>query len=456
MGRFDDGQGIGTLRFSGDEANPCGFAVDPLPRRDFGFNPLRLTQWLLLAWLFVFAGHITEVGADGGSNGPAADEQNFSLRLKSVSSLTEALNRIRKEKNAGKAAEALSERIQQLTMAASELANKGEMVKGRALLDQAYEMAKVGIEQLRQGDILTHEANKDQFKIVPDREDNTTRSSFIEQHFELRLKSVQTLTDAMDRIREAKKVREETEQVSGQIHLLTREAQQLAGRGEFNKGHTLLDRAYAMAKTAIEQMRRGDTLVNEVEGHFLVTKEKRDGDDSSYGEQNFEARLKTVDALTIALDRIIKEKNAGKEVQDASSQVHQYMEEARKLVGAGALDQGRNVLDKAYVIVKANIVQLRHGDVLVKILHFASAEEEYIYELDRNDTYRMLIGLLIEEAFDAMDPMIKKLIIQSAELRRQADQQGKAGHFEQAIKTLEDSTMELIKAIRGSGVNIPG
>ena len=39
---------------------------------------------------------------------------------------------------------------------------------------------------------------------------------------------------------------------------------------------------------------------------------------------------------------------------------------------------------------------MRSGDTLVRSLNFASKEEEYRYEIDRNDTHQMLIKVLVE------------------------------------------------------------
>ena len=42
------------------------------------------------------------------------------------------------------------------------------------------------------------------------------------------------------------------------------------------------------------------------------------------------------------------------------------------------------------------------------------------------------------------------------ELRTRAEKQAQSGDYETAVHTLEDSTREIVKAIRSSGVYIPG
>ncbi|MBF0133660.1 MAG: hypothetical protein HQL75_13875 [Magnetococcales bacterium] len=204
-------------------------------------------------------------------------------------------------------------------------------------------------------------------------------------------------------------------------------------------------------KGASDRMGEGTALLFEA-----VRKADGGATNASKSVQDFDRRMKSVEALMDALDRIRKEKKAGAESAKTSEQVHQMTQEARNLSSKGEVDKGRVILDKAYVTAKVGIEQLRRGDTLVRSLNFATKEEEYHYEVDRNDTHQMLIGMLLNKDGGKPDPMITKFITQAAELRRQANQQGAAGKFAEAIKTLEASTMAYIKAIRGSGIYIPG
>jgi len=102
---------------------------------------------------------------------------------------------------------------------------------------------------------------------------------------------------------------------------------------------------------------------------------------------------------------------------------------------------------------------MRRGDTLVRSLNFATKREEYDYEIDRNDTHRMLVNVLLEErraSNPALDRSVRNFLDEAARLRGEAEQQAQKGGFDAAIKTLEDSTRELVRAIRGAGVYIPG
>jgi hypothetical protein len=141
------------------------------------------------------------------------------------------------------------------------------------------------------------------------------------------------------------------------------------------------------------------------------------------------------------------------------SQIDKSVNEAAKLAQNGKYKEGRAELDRAYLVAKAGVSSLRSGDTLVRSLNFASKEEEYHYEIDRNDTHLMLIKVLAEEkraANPAMDQQVSILIAKASELRATAEAAAARKDHAQAVKLLEDSTAELVRAIRNAGVYIPG
>ena len=115
-------------------------------------------------------------------------------------------------------------------------------------------------------------------------------------------------------------------------------------------------------------------------------------------------------------------------------------------------------LDEACAVAKMEISDLRGGDTLVRSLHFATKEEEYRYEIDRNDTHKMLVQILLNEkrGTPGIDAMVQKFLEQAAKLRAAAEERAAKKDFEEGVKMLEDSTKELVRAIRGAGIYIPG
>lgn len=176
-------------------------------------------------------------------------------------------------------------------------------------------------------------------------------------------------------------------------------------------------------------------------------------------KRDFEARLESARALLAAQQRITQEKGAGREAQDAARSIERQIADAQAAAAQGRYDEARPVLDRAYLTARVSIESLRRGDTLVRSLNFASKREEYDYEIDRNDTHRMLIGVLLgdrRDASGAMPASMQPFSDRAAALRGEAEALAKRGEHAGAIQRLEDSTRELVRAIRSAGIYIPG
>lgn len=174
--------------------------------------------------------------------------------------------------------------------------------------------------------------------------------------------------------------------------------------------------------------------------------------------RDFDDRAASIAALLDALERIGAEKGATDMTAQVAADVNALVARANQLEQAGRLDEGRRTLNAAYEMAKGAIEELRGGDTLVRVLEFASKEEEYRYELDRNDTHQMLVTVLVQEkrSSSGVDQMVTKYVQRAEVLRSEAERHAGAGEFAKAVSTLEQSTKELVRAIRSAGVYIPG
>lgn len=172
-------------------------------------------------------------------------------------------------------------------------------------------------------------------------------------------------------------------------------------------------------------------------------------------ENDYRARLDSVNALLGAYKRVANEKGtAAKGVSETVAQIEKGVAEGASLAQTGRYKEGRSALDRAYLVAKAGISGLRSGDTLVRSLNFASKEEEYQYEIDRNNTHQMLIEVLLSEK--RADSMVQGFIAKAKELRAQAEAAANGKDYTTGVKLLEESTTELVRAIRGAGIYIPG
>jgi len=175
-------------------------------------------------------------------------------------------------------------------------------------------------------------------------------------------------------------------------------------------------------------------------------------------KHDYDNRKKSVKALREAFDRISLEKNDQVIIDNVNNQLKKMLKTSAELEQAGKYAPAKLELNKAYVLLKQSIESLRSGQTLVRSLNFATAEEEYHYELDRNDTHKMLVTLLLGEKQSSAytQKAVAKFTKEAASLRAQAEQAANDEDFKQAIDLLEQSTKQFVRAIRSAGVYIPG
>ena len=173
---------------------------------------------------------------------------------------------------------------------------------------------------------------------------------------------------------------------------------------------------------------------------------------------DFEARRANVNALLAAERRVSAEKSAAPESGQAIAAIEGMIAEASALAAAGQLGAGRALLDRAYLAARTGLSAMRGGQTLTRSVHFASKQEEYQYELDRNDTHRKLIQSLLAEArgAEAAKGAVQDSLEGAARLRAEAERAAATGDFAAGIARAEASTGELLRAIRGLGISVPG
>lgn len=172
-------------------------------------------------------------------------------------------------------------------------------------------------------------------------------------------------------------------------------------------------------------------------------------------KKDYEARVASVKALRDALKRSDSSSVQAKLI----ARVDQQLVEAEQAAAQGKLDRARSLADQAYLTIKTANRDKREGTVeTVGLPVFETKEQEFHYEVDRNETFQMFSQVLLSEKRESgtLPASVDKQITEAVELRKKADAEAKAGNYEQALKTLDDSTKLLIRTIRSAGVYIPG
>jgi hypothetical protein len=222
-----------------------------------------------------------------------------------------------------------------------------------------------------------------------------------------------------------------------------------------------LKRAQDMWEQAVEHSEREEYELAEVHidaGLKLMTRVSRKFKDQDREKQ---ARIDLykqvrghVDMFVTAFDRIAEEKgeaDIGKLLD--REKLDSLMSSAQSQYDDGDLVMANHLMRQAADLVDNALSDARHKEVLLHELSFESLEEEYAYEINRNESYVKLIDLMQEKdgPSQASASYVAKLIEQNAELRKEADALADKGNYEESIAILEQGTDKLSRALRVSG-----
>lgn len=243
----------------------------------------------------------------------------------------------------------------------------------------------------------------------------------------------------------AKKIASSSDSAAKSLQAKARELLESAKQALQKGDHNAVLQALNQAKMTMFQAMRSGSVGAEVKS------QKRD--------QDFKRRLESAESLLASQRKYAKENNLNGDASDTARHVEEALHKARKQFDQRLYDSANQLVDDAYLSIKLSLTKLRTGQTIVRSLHFATKEEEYKYELDRNNTHNMLVEIVLKEKL-AANPRLSYIVDMNMkiarDLRVKAEQQANSGDFEAAIKTLEDSTAQIIRAIRSAGIYIPG
>jgi hypothetical protein len=231
-----------------------------------------------------------------------------------------------------------------------------------------------------------------------------------------------------------------------------------------NAGHADLERARALVEAARADLKAGDLAKADAELNealALVNTQTRSLSASRVAnerlEEAYQKRLKAVRTFLAAYRRVAAEKGGGSSAAKEGDALSSMVDDAEGLAKKGDLAQAKSRLDEAYVLTTKHLREMRKGDTLVRSLNFATPKDEYDYEIDRNDSHQMLLKIATGDNPPSPQQLqeIETLRKKAEELRRTAERQGAGGDYKAGIRSLEDSTAELLKAVRTSGLFIP-
>lgn len=208
--------------------------------------------------------------------------------------------------------------------------------------------------------------------------------------------------------------------------------------GRVDAANVKLDEALALVNTQVQRLSGA-----EVRG--------------AHDRQMYERQLKAVSTFLAAYQRVA-EGGSSKSAARQAETIRVLVGQAERKAGGGDYEAAVAILNEAYATARGDIRQMRQGQTLTRSLDFATPEEEYDYELGRNESHFLLLQFALTEKKPA-GSVVGRIDAnrKSAETMR-AEAEGKAagGAYPEAIGLLNESTELLLKSIRMSGMFIPG
>ena len=208
--------------------------------------------------------------------------------------------------------------------------------------------------------------------------------------------------------------------------------------GAFEAANDKLDQAIALVNSEVRRLSGA-----EVRG--------------AHEQEMYDRRLKAVNTFLSAYERVAKEGSSRAAAGQADT-IRTMIGQAEGEAGNGRYEAAIEILDDAYAIARGDIREMRQGRTLTRTLDFATAEEEYDYELGRNRSHFLLLQFALSEKTPAGSVVgrIESNRETADGLRSTAVEMAAAGAHPEAIELLNQSTNLLLKTIRMSGIFVPG
>ena len=172
--------------------------------------------------------------------------------------------------------------------------------------------------------------------------------------------------------------------------------------------------------------------------------------DGEKAVRDYETRLASVKVLRDALLRLGGAKNIA-----TAKDTDAYLAAAAKHASDRSFDLALVEVNQAYDVIKAGNIEQRDHTEQVVSKNFATKEDEYKYEIGRNDEYQQLSELVLKKLAADVVANFTPVFAKAMSIRKDAQSQADKGDFAVAVTAMETSTAEYKKIIRAGGIPVP-
>jgi hypothetical protein len=243
-----------------------------------------------------------------------------------------------------------------------------------------------------------------------------------EQDLQLKLQLVENV---LGRLRE--------EQLAVQIVEDVRLARELIAKQEFSRANTQLN---AVLKE-----------LNRIASHQAEASRRE-----KLNRQRYQALLTSIRSFQWPA-----EMRETEELKRVAANMKKMLEDAEKLSADGNVSSALELLLSANKVMVGAQVEMRQGRTVVYKLEFSDKPDEYAYELRRNENYELLLQMTLEQQqfTQQQEQLIYQYVERSAKVRVNAEREADRGSWDDAISTMEQSSILLERALRLAGLPLP-
>ena len=175
-------------------------------------------------------------------------------------------------------------------------------------------------------------------------------------------------------------------------------------------------------------------------------------------KQKYLRQMGQIESYLEVIKGILGNRTSGDRSVETLTEIETLVAKTKRLAAVGNYPGANEQLSVAYDKTITLVSGLRSGETLVSNLEFATPSEEFEYERQRHESYRMLVSLVKQDQHEFPDTllsMIGRYEDESEKFRSKAEQTAAAGEFEEAIVTMEEATGSLMKILQASGIVLP-
>lgn len=182
---------------------------------------------------------------------------------------------------------------------------------------------------------------------------------------------------------------------------------------------------------------------------------------ASQERSRYAAMIETVRTFA-GLHQNVSARMAAKNVQASAkpldpARVNGMMEKAEALAAGGNHKDANALLNGAYKELVASLNRMLLAETIVYDLKFDTPADEFRHELARNRSYEELVPLAVAQLNVPRETALlaERYVQQGRSLREQAQKQGSGGDYAAALKTIQDATGQIQRALRIAGLIVP-